>query len=45
MRSWNNYLLPLIMLDRETNYPWPLGIMAYQGEFAPTGSWCWPSSR
>ena len=34
MRSWNNYLLPLIMLDSEPKYPWPLGIMVYQGEFS-----------
>ena len=33
-RSWNNYLLPLIMLDSESKYPWPLGIMVYQGEFS-----------
>jgi raffinose/stachyose/melibiose transport system permease protein len=31
--SWNNYLLPLILLNTETRYPWPLGIMVYQGEF------------
>jgi raffinose/stachyose/melibiose transport system permease protein len=31
--SWNNYLLPLILLNTETKYPWPLGIMVYQGEF------------
>jgi raffinose/stachyose/melibiose transport system permease protein len=34
VRSWNNYLLPLIMLDSEPKYPWPLGIMVYQGEFS-----------
>ena len=33
VRSWNNYLLPLIMLDTEAKYPWPLGIMVYQGEY------------
>lgn len=32
--SWNGYLLPLVVLNRETLYPWPLGIMAYQGEFS-----------
>jgi raffinose/stachyose/melibiose transport system permease protein len=31
--SWNSYLLPLILLNTETKYPWPLGIMVYQGEF------------
>ncbi len=34
VRSWNNYLLPLIMLNSEAKYPWPLGIMVYQGEFS-----------
>ena len=34
MRSWNNYLLPLIMLNSDANYPWPLGIMVYKGEFS-----------
>lgn len=31
--SWNSYLLPLIMLNSESKYPWPLGIMVYRGEF------------
>lgn len=31
--SWNSYILPLIMLNTETRYPWPLGIMVYRGEF------------
>jgi raffinose/stachyose/melibiose transport system permease protein len=31
--SWNSYLLPLIMLNSEGKYPWPLGIMVYKGEF------------
>lgn len=34
VHSWNGYLLPLVVLNRETLYPWPLGIMAYQGEFS-----------
>jgi raffinose/stachyose/melibiose transport system permease protein len=32
--SWNNYILPLILLNSESKYPWPLGIMVYQGEFS-----------
>ena len=32
--SWNSYLLPLIMLNYESKYPWPLGIMVYKGEYA-----------
>jgi raffinose/stachyose/melibiose transport system permease protein len=32
--SWNNYLLPLIILDSDPKYPWPLGMMVYQGQFA-----------
>lgn len=34
VRSWNNYLLPLIMLNSDSLYPWPLGIMVYQGEYS-----------
>jgi raffinose/stachyose/melibiose transport system permease protein len=32
--SWNSYIIPLIMLNTESRYPWPLGIMVYKGEFA-----------
>ena len=32
--SWNSYIVPLIMLNSETLYPWPLGIMIYKGEFS-----------
>jgi raffinose/stachyose/melibiose transport system permease protein len=32
--SWNNFLLPLVVLNSETKYPWPLGIMNYQGEYS-----------
>jgi raffinose/stachyose/melibiose transport system permease protein len=31
--SWNNFLLPLIMLNSQDKYTWPLGIMQFQGEF------------
>jgi raffinose/stachyose/melibiose transport system permease protein len=31
--SWNNYLLPLILLDSDSNFPWPLGLMEYQGQY------------
>jgi len=34
VHSWNNYLLPLVVLNRDSIYPWPLGIMAYQGEYS-----------
>ena len=34
VNSWNAYLLPLVVLNRESLYPWPLGLMAYQGEFS-----------
>jgi raffinose/stachyose/melibiose transport system permease protein len=34
VHSWNAYLLPLVVLNRESLYPWPLGLMAYQGEFS-----------
>jgi raffinose/stachyose/melibiose transport system permease protein len=31
--SWNNFLLPLVMIDSDQIYPWPLGIMQYQGQY------------
>lgn len=31
--SWNSYILPLILLNSEDKYPWPLGIMVYRGEY------------
>lgn len=34
VNSWNAYLLPLVMLNSDSLYPWPLGIMVYQGEFS-----------
>ncbi|WFE77019.1 carbohydrate ABC transporter permease [Roseinatronobacter sp. S2] len=33
VQSWNNYIIPLILLTSEENYPWPLGIMSYRGEY------------
>jgi raffinose/stachyose/melibiose transport system permease protein len=32
--SWNGYLLPLVVLNSESRYPWTLGLMAYQGQFS-----------
>jgi raffinose/stachyose/melibiose transport system permease protein len=34
VHSWNGYLLPLVVFNRESLYTWPLGIMAYQGEYS-----------
>ena len=31
--SWNNFLLPLIMLNSDALYTWPLGIMQFQGQY------------
>jgi len=31
--SWNNFFLPLLMLNTETLYTLPLGIMQFQGQF------------
>ncbi len=31
--SWNNFLLPLVLLNSEEVFPWPLGIMQYRGEY------------
>jgi raffinose/stachyose/melibiose transport system permease protein len=33
VNSWNNFLLPLVVLNTDDMYPWPLGLMAYQGEY------------
>ncbi len=32
--SWNGYLLPLIVFNSESHYPWTLGLMAYQGQYS-----------
>ena len=34
VHSWNAYLIPLVMLNSNSLYPWPLGIMVYQGEYS-----------
>lgn len=31
--SWNSFLLPLVVLNSESRYPWTLGLMAYQGQY------------
>lgn len=31
--SWNNYLLPLVVLNERELFPWTLGMMQYRGEF------------
>ena len=31
--SWNSFLIPLIMLNSDANYTWPLGIMQFQGQY------------
>lgn len=33
VQSWNSYLLPLIFLNSQELYPWPLGMMVYRGEY------------
>ncbi len=33
VNSWNGYLLPLVVLNSESRYPWTLGLMAYQGQY------------
>ena len=35
--SWNNFLLPLVVLNSESRYPWTLGMVAHQGQY----STCW----
>lgn len=31
--SWNNYIMPLIFVNDKDLYTWPLGLMAYRGEY------------
>jgi raffinose/stachyose/melibiose transport system permease protein len=31
--SWNSFLLPLLVLNTESAYTWPLGIMQFQGQY------------
>lgn len=33
INSWNNYLLPLVVLNDPASFPWPLGIMQFRGEY------------
>jgi raffinose/stachyose/melibiose transport system permease protein len=33
VQSWNSYILPLVLVSSEDKYTWPLGIMAFQGEY------------
>jgi raffinose/stachyose/melibiose transport system permease protein len=32
--SWNSFLLPLVMINSDAIYPWPLGMMQYQGQYS-----------
>jgi raffinose/stachyose/melibiose transport system permease protein len=34
VQSWNGYLLPLVVFNSESRYPWTLGLMAYQGQYS-----------
>ncbi|MEQ8600524.1 MAG: carbohydrate ABC transporter permease [Devosia sp.] len=33
IQSWNNYLLPLVVMNSSEKYTWPLGIMQFRGEY------------
>jgi raffinose/stachyose/melibiose transport system permease protein len=32
--SWNNFLLPLVTINSDSLYSWPLGIMQFQGQYS-----------
>ena len=32
--SWNNYLLPLVVLNTPDKYPWPLGLMEFRSLYS-----------
>jgi len=34
VQSWNNYLLPLVVLNSPDNYPWPLGLMQFKSLYS-----------
>lgn len=34
VQSWNNYLLPLVVINQREMQTWPLGIMQFRGEFS-----------
>lgn len=33
VQSWNNFLLPLVVLNSRKVFTWPLGMMQYRGEY------------
>ncbi|WOI57827.1 carbohydrate ABC transporter permease [Palleronia sp. LCG004] len=33
VQSWNNFLLPLVVLNSRDVFTWPLGMMQYRGEY------------
>ncbi len=33
MQSWNNFLLPLVVINSRDLFTWPLGMMQFRGEF------------
>lgn len=33
VQSWNNFLLPLVVLNDRALYTWPLGLMQFRGEY------------
>lgn len=33
VQSWNNYLLPLVVINSREMFTWPLGMMQFRGEF------------
>jgi raffinose/stachyose/melibiose transport system permease protein len=45
VQSWNNYLLPLVMLNSDPMFPWPLGLMQFQGEYMTNWPAQWSASR
>ncbi len=34
VQSWNNFFLPLVVLNTDTRWTLPLGVMQYQGQFS-----------
>ena len=34
VQSWNNFLLPLVVINDDSQFTWPLGIMQFRGEYS-----------
>ena len=45
VHSWNNYLLPLVVLNRDSSIRGRSASWSIRANIRPTGTWSWRSSR